>query len=59
MITDKDREELLKLFNDKIQPEVVDCLENHNVIPASITHNEETVGITIEFRKIYPQDKGV
>ena len=58
MITDKDREELLKLFN-KLQPEVVDCLDNHNVIPSSITHNEETVGITIEFRKIYPEDKGV
>ncbi len=58
MITDKDREELLKLFN-KLQHEVVDLLDSNKVMPASITHNEEKVGITIEFRKIYPQDKGV
>ena len=58
MYTEDEREELIETFR-KLKVSVDDCLENHKVMPASITHNGEKVGITIEFRKIHPEDKGV
>ena len=54
MFTPEDRAELIEIF-DILKKEVSHCLENHNVLPASITHNLGKAGITIEFRKMYPE----
>ena len=53
MLTTEDRKELIRIF-EKLTPEVTECLQNQ-VLPSSITHNGENVGITIEFRKLYPE----
>ena len=50
MTTDKERQELIDIFNH-LKPQVDDCLANQ-VLPSSITHNGEKVGITIEFRTL-------
>ena len=52
MFTPDDRKELIGIFQ-QLEPEIVECLQNE-VLPSSITHNGEKVGITIEFRKLYP-----
>ena len=54
MITPEDRKELIRIF-EHLKPEVSECLQNQ-VLPSSITHNGEKVGITIQFRKLYPED---
>ena len=54
MFTPDDRKELIGIFQ-QLEPEIVECLQNQ-VLPSSITHNGEKVGITIEFRKLYPED---
>lgn len=54
MFTPDDRKELIRIF-EHLKPEIVECLQNQ-VLPSSITHNSEKVGITIEFRKLYPED---
>ena len=54
MITPEDRKELIRIF-EHLKPQVTECLQDQ-VLPSSITHNGENVGITIEFRKLYPKD---
>ena len=50
MFRPDDRKELIGIFQ-QLEPEIVECLQRQ-VIPRSITHNGEKVGITIEFRKL-------
>ena len=54
MITPEDRIELIRIF-EHLKPQVTECLQDQ-VLPSRITHNGEKVGITIEFRKLYPED---
>ena len=54
MITPEDRKELIRIF-EHLKSQVTECLQDQ-VLPSSITHNGENVGITIEFRKLYPED---
>ena len=53
MFTEKDREELMRIFQ-QIVPEAAKTLEQET-LPSSITHNGENTGIIIKFRKL-PQD---
>ena len=45
------REEFVSCFGD-LKESVEDCLQNHNVFPASITHNESETGMTLRFYKL-------
>ena len=54
MFTPDDRKELIGIFQH-LKTEIVECLQNQ-ALPSSITHDGEKVGITIEFRKLYPED---
>ena len=53
MFTDEDRKELISIFQD-LTLRTVKTLESE-VLPGSITHNGNKVGMTIEFRKLYPK----
>ena len=50
MADEEYRKELIEIFNH-FKGEVDFCLENHNILPASITHNKGKAGITIEFHE--------
>ena len=52
MITDNDKKELLKVL-EEVFKDARRCLENDNVIPESISQSNDTVGVSIKFRKIY------
>ena len=52
MFTDEDRKELLK-YVDSVYEQMLEMIETRRVLPASITHNGDTVGATIKIRKIY------
>ena len=55
MYTDADKKELSRLV-DIVCNNMKEALENHDVLPASITHNAGKVGVTIQIRKIYNPD---
>ena len=52
MFTDDDRKELERVL-DIVYREMKEAIQLHRVLPNSITNNAETVGVTIEIRKIY------
>ena len=53
MFDEKDREELLAVFDDLTQM-ARNSLENDVFVPASITKNSKRVGVEINFHYIYP-----
>lgn len=55
MFTNEDRLELLEIW-EKISNSATECLELHNVLPASITNQGEKVGIKIVFQKKYKKE---
>ena len=52
MFDDEHRKDLLEVL-EAIVSNARECLENHRVLPASITINRERVGMTLEMRKIH------
>ena len=55
MYTEDEREELCEVFADIVEM-ARDHLKRDQVIPSRITLNRETVGMTVEFRKIYQSE---
>ena len=53
MFDEKDREELLAVFDDLTQM-ARNSLKNDVFVPASITKNSKRVGVKINFHYIYP-----
>lgn len=58
MYTNEERLELLEVW-EKISASATDCLEHHNVLPASITNQGEKVGIKIVFQKKYDTEESL
>ena len=54
MYTEKERKELIKIF-DELKVDVQEILEQDESLPNYVTHNSDTVGITVKFRKLYPK----
>ena len=54
MFDDEDRKELLEILDEEYK-DARDIISNNKPMPNSMTHNGEKVGVTIKFRKFYPE----
>ena len=56
MFDSEDRKELVEIL-DKQYQDARDIIVNNEVVPQGMTHNRGRVGVTIIFRKIYPNQE--